>query len=159
VVVIERAGEIVTLKDFDAGTPAESVTFASMVYGPAVVGVPLSTPAVLRLIPAGSPVAVQPYGGVPPAADKLAEYAAPAVPSGGDEVVMMSGGAIVTDKFSVPVALLASVTVTLTENGPAVVGVPLIVPVNGSTPRPGGSPVAVHVRGGTPPETARVVAG
>ena len=52
----------------------ESVTLIRTLYVPALVGVPLSTPvAVLRLRPAGSPVADQEYGVVPPVAVTGAE--------------------------------------------------------------------------------------
>ena len=48
---------------------AESVTVTAMVAVPVAVGVPLSTPVVaLRVRPAGTPVALQMRGEVPPAA-------------------------------------------------------------------------------------------
>jgi hypothetical protein len=49
-----------------------------------------------------------------------------------------------------------SVTVTVTENVPVAVGVPLTVPVAESTERPAGSPVAEYLSAGAPPEADTV---
>jgi hypothetical protein len=55
------------------------------------------------------------------------------------------------------VALFESVTLTVVEKGPDVVGVPVIVPAAGSRASPIGSePVMLHVYGGTPPVAAKV---
>ncbi len=49
------------------------------------------------------------------------------------------------------VCVNASLTVTTTENEPAAVGVPLMIPVVGSMLSPSGRPVAENVSGSTPP--------
>ena len=51
----------------------ESVTVIEGVLVPAAVGVPEIAPVELMLRPAGSPVAVQVYGAVPPPAAMAAE--------------------------------------------------------------------------------------
>ena len=65
---------------------------------PDVVGVPLSTPPNDRFIPWGKePEAMdQVYGGFPPAAARVCEYAVPITPDGiGELVVIVSGIAAV----------------------------------------------------------------
>jgi hypothetical protein len=66
---------------------ARTVKFAV----PVVVGVPLNTPALDKLSPAGSAPAVTDhvYGGVPPLATNVCEYAVPAVPLGNGEFVVI----------------------------------------------------------------------
>ena len=49
-----------------------------------------------------------------------------------------------------------SLTVTATVPLPAVVGVPLITPLEAFKLRPSGRPVAVHVYGVLPPEAVKV---
>jgi hypothetical protein len=69
------------------------------------------------------------------------------------------GGAIVIPQLSVVVVAwipsVESVTVTAKENGPAVVGVPVIAPVVAFSVRPGGSApeLTVNVYGARPPVT------
>ena len=66
----------------------ESVTVIEGVLVPVAVGVPEIAPEEFMLRPAGSPVAVQVYGAVPPPATIEAEYAAPAKPLGSEAVVI-----------------------------------------------------------------------
>jgi hypothetical protein len=72
---------------------------------------------------------------------------------------VISGGAIVIPQLLVIVVActpgVESVTLTVNENGPAVVGVPVIAPVVGFNVRPGGrAPVATeNVYGPVPPVT------
>jgi hypothetical protein len=54
-----------------AVAPAASVTVKTKLKVPVTVGVPESTPAVLKLIPVGTPVAAQVFGLVPPVADMV----------------------------------------------------------------------------------------
>jgi hypothetical protein len=110
-VVIERAGEIVMVYDCDAVAPFASRTVTTMVGVPAVAGVPPSTPAVLRVRPAGTPVAVHVRGAAPPPAAKLAEYDAPAVPLGREVVVIERAGEIVPLNEFDALTEFASVTV------------------------------------------------
>jgi hypothetical protein len=62
---------------------------------PALVGVPLITPELDSVRPAGKApdVIVQLYGAVPPAANKVSEYAVPAMPVERGDVVLMETGA------------------------------------------------------------------
>src|SRR4029077_11302824 len=103
---------------------------------PAVVGVPEITPVdATRLNPAGNVPALtlQLYGVVPPLACSVVEYAVPAVPPGNDVVVTVGGctaAATAILKAFVPVLFAASVTCTVNDAVPAVVGVPEITPVD-----------------------------
>ena len=75
--VIDSVGRlIVNDRELDAVALAESVTVAFTVYEPCVpaAGVPLNTPAALRLMPVGNPVADQVYPvSVPPVAVNVTE--------------------------------------------------------------------------------------
>ena len=69
-----------------------SLTCALTLNEPAVVGVPVIWPVEeFRVNPAGSPNALHVYGGVPPVADRAAEYAELTVPPGSDDVLITSG--------------------------------------------------------------------
>ena len=57
--MIVTAGLIVNDREVESELFAESLTVALTVYGPWADGVPLNAPLGLRLMPAGSPVAVQ----------------------------------------------------------------------------------------------------
>lgn len=83
------------------------------VLTPAAVGVPLICPLdALMLKPAGSPVADHVYGVAPPLAATVALYAAPAVPSGRDAVVIVTGPETVTVAVASAIfAALAVITV------------------------------------------------
>jgi hypothetical protein len=87
------AGSIVREKGFESVPPPDTVTVK--LDGPAVVGVPLKTPAVLRLSPAGGLPAVtdQIKGGVPPVAVNVWLYAVPTVPAGSGLAVVIVGAA------------------------------------------------------------------
>lgn len=127
-----------------------SVTVAVTEKLPALVGAPLMAPAVVAESPSGSPLTDQENLPVPPLAVRLAEYATLTVPSGSEVVVTVRApAAMVTGKVWVTVALAESVTVTLTVDCPAVVGVPLTEPL--AKLSPSGSPVTTKVYGGVPP--------
>jgi hypothetical protein len=127
----------------------ESVTVTATVLVPAVVGLPVMAPLEASMLnPAGSPVADQVYGVVPPLALTGALYAIPATPPGNELVVIVGGAMMVSDRFAVAVkcdGLVESVTVIATVLTPAVVGVPLMAPVDAFKFNPAGSPVADHV--------------
>ena len=113
----------------------ESVTFTVNEKFPAVVGVPLICPEALKVRPAGRvPVLMdQLYCVFPPLAATVAEYAVFVTPPGKEEVVMCTGVALAVIVIPrVVVALCAgeleSVTATVNEDVPAVVGVPLTCP-------------------------------
>ena len=150
----------------DAERFAESVTLAVKFDVPAVVGVPVIVPVLESVRPAGSDPALMDhvYGVVPPEAPRVCcGYTVPAVPPGSDVVVMVGGvgagliticSGCVLDKFA------ESVTLTVKLDVPAVVGVPVIVPVLDNV-RPAGRDPAlmVHVYGAVPPDTPRVCCG
>lgn len=73
-----------------------SLTCTVKLNVPAVLGVPLITPLGLRLSPAGSTPAAtdQEYGGVPPVADSVCEYARPTVPPGSGDVVVIESSVV-----------------------------------------------------------------
>jgi hypothetical protein len=75
----------------------ESVTFTPKLAPPEVVGVPEITPLDERLRPAGREpeLSVQAYGGVPPEAARVAEYAVPTVAPGREVVVIASAVEVV----------------------------------------------------------------
>ena len=102
--------------------------------------------------PAGSPAAEKVYGVTPPVAPKFAVYAVPTTPVLRLVVETASaGGLIVNDKVLVAVfaGLAESVTMMVTLDVPAAVGMPVIW--FAVTVRPAGSPVAENVYGETPP--------
>ena len=125
---------------------ALSVTVTFTLKVPLAVGVPVMPPLLLIDNPAGKPVAVQVYVGMPPRAPTEAVYAAPTVPDGSEVVVIFRAGALTTrgnDVVAVSAGVELSVTVSLTLEVPAAVGVPVMVwPL---TLNPAGSPVAVKV--------------
>src|SRR5215831_43509 len=75
----------------------ESTTFRVNVDDPRVLGVPERMPALLKLKPAGNDPerTLHEYGVTPPAALNVAAYAVPVVPSGSDEVVIVTGRTVV----------------------------------------------------------------
>jgi hypothetical protein len=131
---------------------AASVTCTVKETVPVVVGVPEMTPVdATRLNPAGNVPALtlQVYGVVPPLACSAVEYAVPAVPPGSDVVVTVGAcGAAATAMLSafVPVLFAASVTCTVNDAVPAVVGVPEIAPVDATSVRPAGRVPALIVQ-------------
>ena len=70
--VTVNAGAMVTRKVAEAVLPAESVAVTTMLKVPALVGVPLKPPAVERVSPGGSPVAVKVKVPKPPLAVTVA---------------------------------------------------------------------------------------
>jgi hypothetical protein len=62
--------------------------------GPLAVGVPPTTPPLDKDIPGGivPPACVHVYGGVPPVAPSVCEYAVPIVPLGSGDVVVIDNG-------------------------------------------------------------------
>ena len=143
--LIINAGALMRIDRAAVAEPAPlSDTLTVKLDGPAAIGVPEIVPPV-RLSPAGSePLATdQVYGGVPPVAFSGCEYATPTVPGGNDEVLMLNAGALITSDRAVladPEAL--SVTLTVTLDDPAAVGVPEIVPPERVSPA-GSDPVAM----------------
>ena len=92
----------------------------------------------------------------PVAVSEAVEYAVPVWPPGRLVVVIVGGcGAAATAMLSafVPVLFAASVTCTVNDVVPAVVGVPEITPVAATRPNPAGSvpPVTVQLYGVVPP--------
>jgi hypothetical protein len=153
------------LKAFVPVLLAASVTCTVNDAVPAVVGVPLICPVeLLSVSPAGNDPALidQLYGVVPPLACSVVEYAVPAVPPGNDVVVTFGGcaaAATATLKAFVPVLFAASVTCTVNDTVPAVVGVPEITPVDAARPNPAGSVpvVTLQLYGVVPPLACSVV--
>ena len=95
-----------------------------------VVGVPVIAPVLpFRLSPGGrAPTAIlQVYGNVPPVAVRVAEYGSPRIPTG-SEVVVIETVIIVIVNCALAVSIAASVTCTVKDETPAVVGVPVIAP-------------------------------
>ena len=136
-----------------------SVTLTVRFAVPATVGVPLTVHP-LSVKPAGSVpvVTLQLYGDVPPLTPITALYATPTVPFGKLVEVRINDPGVTIVKLSVPLALSfgleLSVTLTVTLETPAVVGVPLTVhPVS---VRPAGSVPAVILQayGAVPPVTS-----
>jgi hypothetical protein len=132
---------------------------------PAVVGVPEIAPVdATRLNPVGSVPAVtlQLYGVVPPLACSASEYAVPTVPPGSDVVATVGGCAAAATAILnvfVPVLFAASVTCTVNDTVPAVVGVPEIAPVDATRLSPVGNipAVTLHLYGVVPPLACSVV--
>ena len=93
-------------------SPTESPTCTVKVDVPVAVGVPLITPSVDSDSPAGNePDATDhEYGGVPPEADNVCEYADPTTPAGSDEVVIVSDELMVIESSRVAVWDALSVT-------------------------------------------------
>jgi hypothetical protein len=76
-------------------------------------------------------------------AASVVEYGTPGDPPASAEVVMLSGVMMVIDKLAVAVPLALSFNVTVKEEAPAVVGVPLIVPLEAIKVRPAGNEPAL----------------
>jgi hypothetical protein len=126
-----------------ADPEALSVTLTVKLDDPAAVGVPEIVPPA-RFSPAGSdPVTTDHvYGGDPPVALSACEYPTPTIPTGNEEVVIASVGALIAiDNGAFADTDAASVTLTVKFDDPAAVGVPEIV--FPEIPSPAGSdPVA-----------------
>src|ERR1035441_6830911 len=156
-VVIPKAGGLMVMDNAAvADAVALSVTRTVKLLGPAVPGVPDMVPPAARLTPTGNvPLATDhEYGGDPPVAPSAWEYATPTVPAGSDDVVIpKAGGLMVMDNAAVADAVALSVTRTVKLLGPAVPGVPDMVPPAARLNPTGNVPLAtVHEYGGDPPE-------
>jgi hypothetical protein len=156
VVMLKVGGLIVSDSAAVVETDALSVTRTVKLFGPGVVGVPDIVPTAARLNPAGSDPADtdHAYGCEPPAAASTCEYAAPTVPAGSDDVVIVKpGGLIVTDKTAVVEFAPRSLARTVKLPDPAAPGVPDIVPFAARFNPTGNDPlVNDQVYGGSPPE-------
>ena len=130
-----------------APEPSVAVTVTDEV--PAVVGVPLTVPVELSIdSPAGRPVADHVSVAVEEESVALTSTGAMAVPDRSDwspGLVTATELVIVQANEAESVAPEPSVAVTVTDEVPAVVGVPLTVPVELSIDSPAGRPVADHV--------------
>jgi len=144
VVIESGGGSTVRANDFVVVRDALSRTWTVKFAVPAVVGIPLITPAADNVRPAGgAPVVTDhAYGGVPPVAAKLCEYAVPTVPFGrGDAVVIASGGgSTVRANDFVVICDALSRTWTVKFAVPAVLGVPVITPAADNVRPAGGVP-------------------
>ena len=139
-----------------ADPAALSVTLTVKFADPGPLGVPDMVPLAPRLSPAGSdPLDTDhEYGGDPPDALSVCEYATPTVPAGSADVVIPRAGGLMISESAVvaePVAL--SVTFTVKFADPALPGVPDIVPPADRL-RPAGNdpPATDHEYGGDPPD-------
>jgi hypothetical protein len=119
-------------------------------------------PAEDKFRPAGREPAetLQVNGGVPPVADRFAEYPCPTVPAFSPVVVMLSGaaggGLIVIRNGFVADWLAESLTRAVKSKSPAVVGEPLIAPVADKVRPVGNAPAAMlQASGGVPPVADR----
>src|SRR5262245_33653516 len=127
-------------------TLLESSTKARKLKSPRLVGVPLirplEGPLELRFRPGGRAPSSsnQVYGGRPPAAARVCEYAVPNVPVGnGDVVVMLRVRVILRRKILVAVPSTPSTTRTVKlKSPPGKLGVKLITPVLELISSPGG---------------------
>jgi hypothetical protein len=128
-------------------------------YVPEVVGVPESTPDEEKLRPGGVPEDTNHvYGGVPPEAVMVWEYAAPMVPEGSGEVVVTTREeAMASTSGAEPLTPTLSVASTVKSYVPEVEGVPESTPARERL-RPGGSvpEITDHVYGDVPLEAVRV---
>jgi hypothetical protein len=97
------------------------------------------------------------YGGDPPVALSVFEYAAPTAPGGNDDVVMVrTGESMLSDRAAVVDADELSVTLTVNLDGPITVAVPETIPL-GLRLRPSGREplTSDHVYGADPPVATR----
>lgn len=134
------------------GLALASVTLTDRVNCPAVVGVPLMVPFA-KVSPAGNPVTVNVYGGVPPEAPKACENAVPMVAERTAGVMTIGGGGVIRIvKDCRADCAPASVATTTNVEVPAAVGVPLMTPPVLNVNPAGGVPdPMVQVYGDLPP--------
>ena len=165
VLIVSVAGLMVNANALDAvcGEPAESCAWIVKFAVPAVVGVPLIAPVpAFNVSPAGSAPAVtlHVYGGVPPVAAIVCEYAVDTVPAGsGLPLLIVRVGGLIVSVYALDAVCggaAASCTPTVKLAVPAVVGVPVMAPVELFSVSPAGNDPAViaHVYGVVPPVTA-----
>ncbi len=145
----------------------ESVAFTVKPKVPGAVGVPEIAPVeAFKFRPGGREEEVidHVYGVVPPVAARLSLYARPCWPLANKVVVTLTGvAAAATVMLSGCVAVsaagvLASVTIAVKLNDPAVVGVPEIVPLATANVKPAGSVPALTLQlyGAVPPLAVNV---
>jgi hypothetical protein len=144
------AALIVSVNVAVAALLPESVTLNVIGNEPEAVGVPLKTPAPLKLIPEGNaPVSDHVYPApVPPvAANVKALYATPCVPFGNDAglLIVSVGELIVSVKLAVAALPKESVTLNVLGYDPEAVGVPLRTPAPLKLIPAGNAPVSDHV--------------
>lgn len=124
---------------------------------PAVEGVPLTVQPV-NVSPAGRvPTIEQEYGVVPPVAVMVPEYGTSTVPFGSVPVIASGAGEITIVSLWVAfcAGLPESVTLTVTGEDPAAVGVPLTT--HAERDRPAGRvPVIEQLYGGVPSDAVMV---
>ena len=128
---------------------------------PEAVGVPLISPVrEFSVRPVGKlpDARLHVYGVLPPDAARVCEYDAVTVPSERVAVVTVRVLYIVIESALVSVAPLSSITWTVKLLVPAVVGVPLITPVEAFKLNPAGrTPIVIlQLYGVLPPEAVRV---
>src|SRR5204863_9186369 len=154
------SGFTVSASGLDPVWDTLSLTATVKLAVPAALGVPLITPPLDNVRPAGNDPNVidQVYEPVPPLAANVSEYAALAAPAGRGEVVIIDGAGLIVsanglDAVWEPVSLTSAVKLAV----PAVVGVPLIAPPLDNV-RPAGKPPNVidHVWDPVPPAAANV---
>jgi len=161
-VVIFGAGALTTIdRALDEVCEALSVTWTVKLLVPDAAGVPLITPAVVKVKPAGSAPAATDHvcGGVPPVAAKVWEYDVPTVAAGkGATVVIENGDGVTVIESDFDAAWeAASATWTVKIKIPAVVGNPLITPVVESVNPWANVPATTDQEyGGVPPVAAKV---
>jgi hypothetical protein len=156
-VAIASAGTIVPLYVCVAVTAFASVAVTANVYGPEAPGVPLITPLdAFKVKPDGSDpdVMANVIGAVPPVVWIVCVYAVLTSGGGNVPVTIARLDAIVPLNERDAVTAFASVAATVKLYGAAIVGVPLIVPVDGSRLKPAGSDPdeTVNVIGSVPPD-------
>jgi hypothetical protein len=155
-VIASAGGVMVKEKDWLTLLLSLSVSRTTKGKISASVGVPLSTPAELKVNPVGSdpPATDHVYGSTPPVPDSVCEYGAPTVPSGKTPAVTIvsKGGLMAKENDFVALTCLLSVTSITKGKEPAVVGVPVRLPSEFKV-NPGGMapPATDHAYGGMPP--------
>lgn len=154
------AGQLMTIVKLpDPTQPLASVALTLNGKLPGVVGVPLIVPVDERVSPGGRDPeeSAKVYGAVPPEALNAALYGVPTVPAGGVPPTVMTGQEMVMVNPALPGQELASVTLTVKELVPAVVGVPEMTPAELMV-RPGGRvpELMLKVYGAVPPLGVKV---
>ena len=159
--VTTTAALIAGLYDCTPVTPFASVAVMSRLLLPAALGVPLSTPALVSVRPAGKApeVTAKAYGPVPPDAVNVCAYAVPAVPAGSvpGASVTTTAALMVGLYDRTPVTPFASVAVMSKLLLTALLGVPLSTPARDSDKPAGNAPeVTAKAYGPVPPDAVRV---
>jgi len=137
-------------------TPSASVTWALKLNVPAMLGVPAIAPVeAFSVRPLGrEPLEMlNAYGAVPPEAVSADEYATPTWPVAAGQVNDSVDFATLIVQDMVAVVPVESLTVALKVKLPAVVGIPVMAPVEGFSFSPAGSAplLMLKVYGVSPP--------